>query len=93
MKEILHKQVGGFDADLEQFPAASRFIMRYTRFDEVSVAVQLVFDLQTDPALAREMDLVVGKEVTIVHLSVRQKGDQGVHKGGKRRVRLNRQDP
>ena len=50
--------------------------MRNTGFDQVSEAIQFMLDLQIDPALAREMDLVVGEEVTIVHLSARQKGDK-----------------
>ena len=73
--EVTHKQVRGFDADVEQVSATGGFIVRNACFDQMSMTVEFMFDLQVDPALVREMDLVVGEEIAIRHLGTRQKGD------------------
>ena len=53
--------------------------MRDAGFDQVTVTVKLVLDLQVSPARPGEMDLVVGEEVTIRLLGGCQQVDQAVH--------------
>ncbi len=61
IKKITHQQVGGFDANIQQGASSGRFKVRNACFDQMPQTIQLMLDLQVDPALAWEMDLVVGE--------------------------------
>ncbi len=55
--------------------APCRLVVRNPSFDQVSMAVQLMLDLQVCPAHTWKVDLVVGKDVAIGCLTAPQQGD------------------
>ena len=74
--EVAHQQIGRTPCDRQQFCPSGGLVVRDARLDQVTVAIQLVFDLEIGPARAGEVDLVIGEEVAIGHLCAAQERDE-----------------
>ena len=66
--EISYQQVSSLDANIQQGGITGDLKMGDRCFDQVTEAVEFVFDLQVLPTKAREMDLVIGVDVTVLRL-------------------------
>ncbi len=91
--KVAYQQVGRAASQGERVDPAGGGVVRDARLDQVAVAVQLVLDLQVNPAHAGEVDLVVGEEVTVVRLGFEQQGEEGVHAGSQLRIRMKSINP
>ena len=77
----MHEQIGCPAGQGDRFDLGSSCVVRNAGLDQMAVAIQLVLDLQVDPSHAREMDLVIGKQVTIRCLGMQEKSEKGSHTG------------
>lgn len=77
--EITDQQVRRPDSDIQGRAFAGGLKMGHTRFDQVAVAIQFVFDLEIDLPLVWKMELVVGEKITIRSLGLTDKVDVAVH--------------
>jgi hypothetical protein len=68
------EQISSFMTNIKLVAATCRLEVRNTSFDEVSETVGLMLDLRVNPALAREVDLVVREEIPVVHPGASHKG-------------------
>ena len=63
--EVLHNAIRSSPGDLQQAVAAGGNVVRDACFDQMTMAVQFVLDLQVGPPRGGEVDLVVGVQVAI----------------------------